>query len=150
MDKEVFNQKNILFDSESKNQDEAFRRIADFAYERGYVKTSKAFYEDLKQREKEVTTGFKDHIAIPHGKSDSILKPGLFLVKFENGIPWNSLDEQPVKIALALAIPEEGSKEHLKLLSLIARKLIDDDFRRRLLNEKDRSGLEKLIDEISF
>lgn len=53
----------------------------------------------------------------------------MFLIKFKHAIHWQALDQKPVNTVFALTIPEEGASEHLKLLSLIARKLIDTDFR---------------------
>ena len=55
-----------------------------------------------------------------------------------------------MKVALALTIPDEGATEHLKLLSLIARKLIDDQFREDILSEKDPNNLTAVIDKIDF
>ncbi|MBO0410630.1 PTS sugar transporter subunit IIA [Enterococcus hulanensis] len=150
MNKAVFNQDHILFDQTSTTQEEAFKSIAKFAYESGFVSDEQLYFEGLKAREQEATTGFKDHIAIPHCKSSVNKKPGLFLIKFEQAIPWNALDQKPVKVAFGLTIPEEGATEHLKLLSLIARKLIDQDFRAGVLEQDDPAVLAEIINQIDF
>ena len=150
MNKEVFNQEHILFDASARTQEEAFAVIAEFVHSLGFVANEAEYFEGLKQREAEATTGFKDHIAIPHCKDKTNLKPGMFFVRFANEIPWNALDGKPIKVALALTIPEEGATEHLKLLSLIARKLIDDQFREDILSEKDPNHLTAVIDKIDF
>ncbi|EGP5617350.1 TPA: PTS sugar transporter subunit IIA [Enterococcus faecium] len=150
MNREVFNREHILFDEIATTQEEAFKSIAKFAYESGFVTDEQTYFEGLKTREQEATTGFKDHIAIPHCKSSTNKKPGLFLVKFAHAIPWNALDNQPVKVAFGLTIPEEGATEHLKLLSLIARKLIDKDFRDGVLQQDDPDALAGIIDQIDF
>jgi len=150
MNKEVFNRDHILFDETAATQEEAFKSIAKFACDSGFVSDEQAYFEGLKAREQEATTGFKDHIAIPHCKSSVNKKPGLFLIKFKQEIPWNALDQKPVKVAFGLTIPEEGATEHLKLLSLIARKLIDKDFREGVLEQDDPELLTEIIDEIEF
>jgi PTS system fructose-specific IIA component len=150
MNKDVFNKEHILFDTTAHSQVEAFEVIAAFAHSLGFVDNKAAYLDGLKEREAEATTGFKDHIAIPHCKHKTNLKPGMFFVRFANEIPWNSLDRKPVKVALALTIPEEGANEHLKLLSLIARKLIDDQFREAILSENDPNNLTAIIDKIDF
>lgn len=150
MNKEVFNRDHILFDEKAVTQEEAFKSIAKFTYDSGFVSDEQAYFEGLKAREQEATTGFKDHIAIPHCKSSVNKKPGLFLIKFKQEIPWNALDQKPVKVAFGLTIPEEGATEHLKLLSLIARKLIDKDFREGVLQQDDPKLLTEIIDEIEF
>lgn len=74
----------------------------------------------------------------------------MFFVRFVNEISWNALDSKPVKVALALKISEDGATEHLKLLSLIARKLIDDQFREDILSKKNPNNLTAVIDKIDF
>ncbi|MEI5840218.1 PTS sugar transporter subunit IIA [Lacticaseibacillus rhamnosus] len=150
MNKEVFNRSHILFDETATTQEEAFKSLAQFAYSAGFVSDETAYFEGLKAREKEATTGFKDHIAIPHCKSSVNKKPGLFLIKFKQAIPWQALDQKPVKVAFGLTIPEQGATEHLKLLSLIARKLIDPDFREGVLTQDDPEKLTAIIDQIEF
>ncbi|GEO63189.1 PTS sugar transporter subunit IIA [Companilactobacillus nantensis] len=148
MEKEIFNQTNIFFDNESQTQDEAFQSIAKFVSYNGYSTSENDFYEGLKNREKESTTGFKDGIAIPHSNDDSVVKPGLFLVKFSNAIEWDSLDKKPITVAFVLSIPKNGSTEHLKLLSKIARKLMDENFRQTILENEDKVVLATTVDEI--
>lgn len=150
MDSKIFKEDHILFDESAKTQEEAFRVIADIAFEKGYVSDKEVFFEGLKDREKEATTGFKEGIAIPHSKDASVLKPGMFLIKFKHSIDWQALDKKPVNTVFALTIPEEGASEHLKLLSLIARKLIDTDFREGILNNNDPKELTSIIDTIDF
>lgn len=148
MDKEIFNKENIFYDQNSNTQDEAFRSIGKFVAEKGYSNSADAFYKGLKAREVESTTGFKDGIAIPHSNDDSVDKPGLFLIKFTNGIEWKALDDKPIKVAFVLSIPKNGSTEHLKLLSKIARKLMDDEFRQNILDSDDQEVLSEAINQI--
>jgi len=150
MDSKIFKEDHILFDDSAKTQKEAFQVIADIAFEKGYVSNKEVFFEGLKDREKEATTGFKEGIAIPHSKDTSVIKPGMFLIKFKHAIDWQALDQKPVNTAFALTIPEEGAAEHLKLLSLIARKLIDTDFREGILANNDTKKLASIIDTIDF
>src|SRR5699024_6453708 len=104
MNSEIFNQQHIIFEETAKTQDEVFRKIAEVAYEQGFVSSVEEFYKGLLEREEESTTGFKDGIAIPHSKNHAVLKPGMFLMKFSESIEWNALDKQPVRVAFALTI----------------------------------------------
>ncbi|MGY3778404.1 PTS sugar transporter subunit IIA [Isobaculum melis] len=150
MNKEIFNEGHIVFDKEATSREAAFRKIAAAAFEKGFVASAEDYYQGLVAREQEATTGFKDGIAIPHCKNKTVFKPGVFLMKFEQPIEWNALDKKPIHAAFALTIPEEGATDHLKLLSLIARKLIDDDFRNGILNETDPAKLTEIMNQISY
>lgn len=144
---EIFDINNIGFNSDVKTKDEALHFIASFAERAGIVKSSKAYYKGLKKREKEVTTGFKDGIAIPHCKHKTVLKPSLMLMKFDHPIEWESMDEKPVHIAFGLAIPEGKNQDHLKALSTISRALIDEAFTKSILAASSEEEMYQLIQE---
>ena len=150
INKDVFDQTHIYVDENSKTQDEAYKFIAKIAKKHGYVKSEEEYYKGLWKREEEATTGFNDGIAIPHSKNSTVIKPGVFLIKFKNGIEWNSLDGKDIKTAFALTIPEDGAENHLKILSAIATELIDDDFRNNIVNETDKDKLYNLVSQIKL
>ena len=114
------------------------------------IKDEEAFYNGLHEREKEATTGFNDGIAIPHSKNKTVIAPGVFLIKFKNKIEWDSLDGQGITTAFALTIPEDGAENHLKVLSTIAKELLNDDFRNNITTETDTKCLYDLVKEIKF
>lgn len=148
MEKEIFVPEHIFYDHDSQTQTEAFESVAKFVYDCGYVSDAEQFAEGLKARETEATTGFKNGIAIPHSNDSSVLKPGLFLVKFDHGIEWQALDKQPIHVGFFLTIPKAGEREHLKLLSKIARKLMDEKFSQTIITNDDVATLAAAIDEI--
>ena len=148
--KELFSEDHIYVDENSTTQDEAFKFIASIAKKHGYVKSEEDFYHGLQEREKEATTGFNDGIAIPHSKNSTVISPGVFLIKFKNPIEWDSLDGKKITTAFALTIPEDGAENHLKILSTIAKELIDDNFRNTVITETDSKKLYDLVKGIQL
>lgn len=148
--KELFSEDHIYIDENSTTQDEVFKFIASIAKKHGYVKSEEDFYHGLQKREKEATTGFNDGIAIPHSKNSTVISPGVFLIKFKNPIEWDSLDGKKITTAFALTIPEDGAENHLKILSTIAKELIDDDFRNTVIKETDSQKLYNLVKGIQL
>lgn len=134
MDTQVFCKQHIHFNKDVKTQDEAFLTISKIAYEAGFVRNSTAYYKGLKARELEITTGFKDGIAIPHSKNETCLKPGVFFIRFDHPIEWYALDGNAIHVVIALTIPMRGGEEHLRLLSTLARKLMNEEFRNKIKN----------------
>ena len=147
---DVFKETHIYIDENSKTQEEAFNYIAEVAYNHGFIESKEEYVKGLKERELESTTGFSDGIAIPHCKNKAVNKSGVFVMKFKNPIEWNSLDGSKIKVAFGLTIPEDGSNKHIKILSSIATKLIDDDFRSNIVNEQDNKKLYDLVSTIEF
>ena len=64
------------------------------------------------------------------------------IFRFTEGIDWNSMDGQPVKIAVALIMPDgDGDNTHLKVLSKLSRKMVHQEFMETLLNTEDPQAL---------
>jgi len=108
------------------------------------------FKQAIMNREQESTTGIGINIAIPHGKSAAVRKPSVVFGIKQSGIDWNSLDGTEVKLIFMIAVPKgnEGN-EHLKILQMLSRKLMDDSYRERLLSVQTKEEAYKLLDEIA-
>ncbi|AXR17851.1 MULTISPECIES: fructose-specific PTS transporter subunit EIIC [unclassified Bacillus (in: firmicutes)] len=108
------------------------------------------FKQAIMNREQESTTGIGINIAIPHGKSAAVRKPSVVFGIKQSGINWNSLDGTEAKLIFMIAVPKgnEGN-EHLKILQMLSRKLMDDSYRERLLSVQTKAEAYKLLDEIA-
>lgn len=84
-------------------------------------------------RERVMSTGIGKGLAIPHGKCSGIPSNLAALATLATPIDYDSIDRQPVRLALMLVGPDSNSSVHIKLLSRISRLMISDDFRERLL-----------------
>jgi PTS system nitrogen regulatory IIA component len=61
------------------------------------------------------------------------------------GVPFNAMDGKPVHLFFLLMAPERSSGQHLKVLAKISRMLKDTSFRKRLLAEKTKDELLRII-----
>lgn len=103
-----------------------------------YVNDLDGFLKDVYKREAEGQTGIGNFVAIPHGKSVFVDKVGVAIGINQQEIPWESLDDNGAKVVMLFAVGNdtEGAQEHLKLLSLFARKLGNDEIVNHLVNSK--------------
>lgn len=107
-----------------KNKDEAIRHLSSLLKEAGYVEDLEEFVADIYIREDEGVTGIGEHIAIPHGKSESVRNIGIAVGKLENMIEWESLDDKPVEIIFLFAVSRnQYDSKHLRLLGDLAGRL---------------------------
>lgn len=74
-------------------------------------------------REAAGSTAFGGKIAIPHANSSDIDKPVTFVMTFDDDIDWNSSDDQPVNIVIALIMPRNS---HEKDYHYIVKNLRDE------------------------
>jgi len=101
----------------------------------------------LKEREDLGSTGIGGGIAIPHGKTKKIDTLIAAFARSHEGIPFDAIDNQPVKLFFLLLAPEDSAGLHLKALAKISRMLKDPNFRQQLTDAKDAAELFQVIQE---
>ncbi|MEG2708332.1 MAG: PTS sugar transporter subunit IIA, partial [Vagococcus sp.] len=78
--------------------------------------------------------------------SDAVKEPAIIYAKLAQPVEWQSLDDKPVEVVIMLAIPEAHQGDtHLKLLSEIAIKLMDDELVQELKQEEVPANIIKLF-----
>ncbi|WP_348737191.1 fructose PTS transporter subunit IIA [Spiroplasma endosymbiont of Ammophila pubescens] len=138
----IFNEKHIILDSTAKTKEEAFLELAQLAENLGYVSDRNELVKGFETREKESSTGFEDGFAIPHARINAVTNTAVLFIRFKNDVDWNAMDGKPTKVAIALIIPEAKSGEiHLGILSEVARKLMDEDFKKAMKVETDKAKI---------
>ena len=84
-------------------------------------------------REKIMSTGIGDGIAIPHGKSDAVTSLAAALGIHKRGVDFESLDGEPAYVFFLLVSPANVSGPHIKALARISRMLKNDNFKKKLI-----------------
>ena len=91
------------------------------------------YMEGVFAREEEGTTGIGEGIAIPHAKNDAVRAPGLAAMVIRNGVDYDSMDGEPVKLVFLIAAPNTEENVHLEVLSRLSMLLMDESFKDDLL-----------------
>ncbi|PCN46775.1 PTS lactose transporter subunit IIC [Curtobacterium sp. 'Ferrero'] len=86
-----------------------------------------ALADDAIKREASVGTGVPGGIAIPHARSASVSSPTLAFSRLARKVPFGAPDGD-ADIVFMIAVPEGADKDHLTVLSTLARALIREDF----------------------
>lgn len=108
-----------------KDKNEAIRKAVDLMEKSGKLSDRAPYEKQVYDREKESTTGVGMGIAIRHGRSAVVRKPGLAAMVIPEGVDCASLDGQPVHLLFLTAAPEGGSI-HLEVLAQLSRMLMDE------------------------
>ena len=140
----LLDKQSILIPLDISGKVECMQAMVDALAQSGCITDKTAYLEAVMNREKMGSTGIGFGVAIPHGKSAGVSKPGLAFAKLARQTDWNSLDGEPVSVVFMIAVPEAAAgNEHLQILISISRKLIDEEFRNQLLAVQNA---EELID----
>lgn len=86
------------------------------------------------EREEIMSTGVGKQLAIPHGKCPALEKVHASFALLKDPVDFDSIDDQPVKMALLLVGPDSHSKQHIQLLSRISRLMNSGSFRDNILD----------------
>ncbi len=84
-------------------------------------------------REKIMSTGIGDGIAIPHGKSAAATKLVAAMGTQRRGVDFDALDGEPAFVFFLLVSPANVSGPHIKALARISRLLKNDAFKKKLI-----------------
>ncbi len=92
-------------------------------------------FNRLFERERLGSTGLGHGVAIPHGRlpasTDAQVTLGCF-IKLEEGIDFDSPDQQPADLLYGLLVPENCTDEHLQILAALAGMFSDLEFCQKL------------------
>jgi PTS system nitrogen regulatory IIA component len=102
-------------------------------------------YRVLDEREALQSTGIGDGVAIPHGAVEGLDRQLAALLICPDGVPFDAIDDRPVRILFAVVGPKRASGEHLKTLARVSRLLRDGDFRERLLASTEAAAAYELV-----
>ncbi len=142
----------VVVDSDSASKAEAIKEIIDAFYAAGRTDQPRAVEEAIWAREGVYATGLGHGFAVPHCKTDAVAASSIGVVRLKEPIAWESVDGQPVRCVILLAVREsDGSDAHMKVFSKLARRLMHEHFRARMLGAADSAGvLRCLADELGL
>ncbi|WP_372446408.1 fructose-specific PTS transporter subunit EIIC [Streptomyces chrestomyceticus] len=127
----------------------AIREMAELAARTGKVRDVDELVRVALAREAQGTTGLGEEIAIPHAKTDAVTAPVVGFARSAEGIDWDSLDGTRAKLVFMISVPEAAAgDEHLRILALLSRKLMDADFRARLQSAPDVTAILRVLSEV--
>ena len=98
------------------------------------------------EREKIMSTGIGDGIAIPHGKSDAVTELSAALGIHKRGVDFDALDGEPTFVFFLLVSPANVSGPHIKALARISRMLKNDNFKKKLIESGSSEELLGIIE----
>lgn len=140
-------ERHVFCDLALGERDDMLRFLSEQAVSLGLARDVEVLMQAFLKREVEGTTGMMDGFAIPHAKSATVECTAVLVAKDRVGVTgWDTMDELPVRIAIALLIPDTADgTTHLRLLSQVAEALMDEAFRDQVKSCDDPAGLAAAI-----
>lgn len=130
------------------NKEDVINQLSQLAYDKGKINNLTSYKEAVFKREKEFSTALGYNVAIPHGQSEGVNEPFIVFGRCKETMLW---DENKVKMVFMIGVPMKNrEKTHMKILANISRKLLNEDFRKSLLDAQDNKEVFEILLEISI
>jgi len=123
----------VTLDLKAGSPEEAMAELGALLVASGAVTDLDTYLQAVKAREAMGTTAVGFGVAIPHGKSGAVSRAAVAFGRSRSALNWESLDGEPVKMVFLIAAPDGAHDLHLKALSQLARLLMHEEVRQKLL-----------------
>ncbi len=144
---DLLDKNSISLDGTPKSKTEALDQVIDLMIKGGKINDAEAYKKQVYAREEEGTTGIGEGIAIPHGRGESVSRPGLAAMVVKDGVDFESLDDEPVHLIFLIAAPHTKDNVHLDMLSKLSVLMMDEAFVKALLDAKTVDEFLDIIDK---
>ncbi|PGK33691.1 PTS fructose transporter subunit IIC [Bacillus anthracis] len=144
---ELLKRDTVIMNLTASNKEAVIDELVEKLNEANRLNSKAEFKEAILKRESQSTTGIGEGIAIPHAKTKAVKQPAICFGISVSGINYESLDGQPAHLFFMIAASEGANNTHLETLSRLSTLLMDEGFRKQLLEAKDEEELLRLFDE---
>ena len=118
---EILNGDQVTVRLEVGSREEALCLVARSFADRNPELGCDAVYDSLWCRECLGSTGIGDGVAIPHARMPGLAGTKVVVATCPNGLEFNAVDGQPVRILVGILSPADAPKEALRALSGVVR-----------------------------
>ncbi|MDK2562618.1 fructose-specific PTS transporter subunit EIIC [Romboutsia sedimentorum] len=144
---DLINKKSVNLNLQKQNKLEAIDNLVELVNNSGNLNNKEEYKRAIIARENMSTTGIGEGVAIPHAKTKSVNSACLAAAVCKDGIDYESFDGSLANLFFMIAAPDGANDTHLEVLSRLSTILMDEDFRKNLMNSKSIDEFIKLIDK---
>ena len=144
---DLLDDRSILLDGRVADKKAALDQMVELMDASGKLRDKETYRQGVYAREQEGSTGIGEGIAIPHCKSDAVIKPGLAAMVVKDGVEFESLDGQPAHLFFLIAAPNTEDNVNLDVLSRLSVLLMDEDFTNKLRQAASVSEFKQIIED---
>lgn len=130
----------VLLDAELSSKKRLFEQVG-IVVESSCGIARNVIFDSLFSREKIGSTGLGQGIAIPHGRIKGLNDAIGVFIRLSQPLAFDAPDGRPVSLVFALMVPEHATEQHLQILSELAERFSDPDFRSALSEATDYSAV---------
>ncbi|MCZ6767242.1 MAG: PTS sugar transporter subunit IIA [bacterium] len=129
---ELFDDHSLLLDVEPYEKEKLLETILKEFDSRGKIKDFDRALADVIEREKVMSTGIGNGVAIPHAYTDGVSELVAGFFRTREPVDFTALDGKQVDLFFIILGPKASRRNHIKVLAKISRLLNHEEFRGNL------------------
>ena len=143
---------NIIINPGAKNRWEIIEEMAELAVKNKDIpiEDAESIKKVLIEREKSMSTGIGNGIAIPHCSTTKVSHMVSVMALVPKGLDFEAIDNGPVKIVILLVVPKDKLSQHIKTLANIAKMMSNAELREKLLEVKTADAILKTLKQYTL
>jgi len=126
---------------------EVIGNLAELVASAGRTSEPQTLADAAASREEKAGTGVNGQVAIPHCRTSAVSEPTLAFARLSRPVDFAGPDGD-AELVFLIAAPEGGGKEHLKILSKLARALVRGDFLDKLRTASAPEDVVAAVNEV--
>ncbi|WP_416151865.1 fructose-specific PTS transporter subunit EIIC [Salipaludibacillus sp. HK11] len=144
---ELLTKETMILDLVSSTKKEVIDELATKLDKAGKLQNKQSFIEEIHKREEQSSTGIGEGVAIPHAKSKSVKEPTIVFGRSKTGVDYDALDGEKSHLFFMIAASDGANDLHLQTLSRLSTLLMDEDFRKILMEARSEEEILKAVDQ---
>lgn len=138
----------VKLDEKIKTQESLLQTASKLCNDENLIYNYDEFLKGLVNREKEISTGIGHGIAFPHASGVFVKTPFVYFIRTIAPIDFKAIDNNLTDLFFVIGTPPNCAQTHLKVLSILSKKLQDLDFRYMLRTQVSKDIVQKEIDKL--
>jgi PTS system fructose-specific IIC component len=142
---ELLDKDSITISLASKTKDDVLEEMVDILNNAGKIQSKETVLKAIIDRERIMTTGIGNGVAVPHCKTAAVGRLVAALGISREGIDFEAPDNQPARLIFILVAEEDNPGPHVRALAKLAKLLSREEVRDALLTSSSPEDLLQII-----
>ena len=142
---ELLDKDSIVTSLASRTKDDVLEEMVDILDHAGKIQSKEAVLKAIIDRERIMTTGIGNGVAVPHCKTAAVNRLVAALGISREGIDFEAPDNQPARLIFILVAKENNPGPHVRALAKLAKLLSKEGVRDALVASSSPEDLLEII-----
>ncbi len=135
--KEFLSAGRIDWNLEGNSREDVVRSLTDLLAKKAAIENPDSVFDAVMERERIMSTGLENQVAIPHARIVGIKKPIVAVGRHVDGIDFDGSDGKPARLIFMILTPADQPNDQLEILQSIGKTIRRGPFVEKLIDSEN-------------